>query len=118
MSTCSNSLCVNSGQVPVEYNSNILHVLEAYYGQSQELKRKDLEVNELKIQLNQQMDQVEVLGKEWSDKEAQYKTELKRLEVMVANGVAGLVSIVISHQHLVLLEWKPVIVTGVIYQAY
>lgn len=59
----------NFESLPVEYNSNILHVLEAFYNQSQELKRKELEVSELKAQVKQQMDQVELLGKEWSLKE-------------------------------------------------
>lgn len=31
--------------------------------------------------MTDQMDQVELLGKEWSIKEGQYKTELKKLEV-------------------------------------
>lgn len=73
-----------------------MHVLEAYWAQSQELKKKDQELMELKVQLNQQMDEVELLGKEWSVKEGQYKTELKKLEVMVANGVAGLEAVTLA----------------------
>lgn len=58
-----------------------MHVLEVYWHQCEELKQKDLEIEKLKAKLTDQMDQIELLGKEWGVKEGQYKTELKKLEV-------------------------------------
>lgn len=48
------------------------------------------------------MGQIELLGKEWSVKEAQYKTELKNLEIMVANGVAGIEAVMLGRSNSVL----------------
>lgn len=92
----------NFQPVPVEFNSNVLHVLEAYWQQSESLKKKDKEIAVLQEQLENQAVEFEKLGEEWSIKEGQYKVEVKNLEVMVAHGVVGLEAVTLNRSKSVL----------------
>ncbi|KAL2074400.1 hypothetical protein VTL71DRAFT_8178 [Oculimacula yallundae] len=76
--------------VPIEYNSTILHVLEAYQEMRMELKRREEAIEELKESHTKDIKDFEALATQWEIKEQNYKTELKKLEVMLSKTEDGL----------------------------
>lgn len=77
-------------QVPADYNSCILHILEGYRDLRQQLKSRNEELAKLKALQDTQMAEFEKLGLEWALREKDYKGEVKKLEILLANGPQGL----------------------------
>lgn len=80
----------STAPVPVEYNSCILQVLEAYYELRMELTRKEETIEELKQNHTRDVKDFEVLATRWDMKEKDYKSELKKLEVLLSRTEGGL----------------------------
>jgi hypothetical protein len=85
--------------VPVQYNSCILHVLEAYYDMRLRLRLKQEEIDSLKKLHAKDIDEFEAMAAEWRLKEKEYQTEVKRLEVLLANTERGTESVSIARSH-------------------
>jgi hypothetical protein len=76
--------------IPVQYNSAILHVLEAYQEMRLELNKNKDVIAELKESHGKDIKDFEALAKEWEGKERDYKAELKNLEVLLSRTDGGL----------------------------
>jgi hypothetical protein len=76
--------------VPVQYNSYILHILEAYHNMRVELDNKVLETDQLKRQYSTVVQEMAEKTSGWEEKERNYRTEMKKLEIMLAGGQRGL----------------------------
>lgn len=93
--------------VPIEYNSCILHVLEAYHDLREQLKTKDKgeyismsfhtttnrkrpDIIELQNTHTIAIKEFEDLAEQWVNREQDYKNELKKLEVLLANTEGGM----------------------------
>ncbi len=82
--------------VPVEYNSCILHVLEAYQEQRLELRNRDNTIGELKETHSKDIRDFEMLASQWELKEHGYKTEMKKLEVLLSQTEGGLEKVTLA----------------------
>jgi len=71
-----------------------LHVLEAYQDLRQQLNQKEETVEELKEELKQShtrdIKEFENLATQWEEKEKDYKSEIKRLEVLLSKTKDGM----------------------------
>ncbi|KAH7418431.1 hypothetical protein BKA64DRAFT_199173 [Cadophora sp. MPI-SDFR-AT-0126] len=76
--------------VPVEYNSCILHVLEAYHELRTELRLREDTIEELKHTHTKDIKDFEMLATQWETKEQDYKAEMKKLEVLLSKTDGGL----------------------------
>lgn len=76
--------------IPVQYNSCILHILEAYHDMRLEMIAKDREHEEDVKKLSDAIITFETEESNWLDKEEIYKAEIRRLEIMLATGERGL----------------------------
>jgi hypothetical protein len=83
-------------RVPLEYNSTILHVLEAYQDLRVQLTAKEEDVELLKRTHAKDIKDFEDLAAEWEQKESDYKVELKKLEVLLANTEGGLATVAMA----------------------
>ncbi|TVY16724.1 hypothetical protein LARI1_G005250 [Lachnellula arida] len=76
--------------LPIEYNACILHVLEAYYDLRQLLNAQQDTIEELKQNHTKDVNDFEALATRWELKEEDYKTELKKLEVLLSKTNGGM----------------------------
>lgn len=82
--------------VPVEHNSSILHVLEAYHDMRLQIIEKDAEIATLKRNQARDFEDFEEMAMGWVVKENDYQKEVKRLEVLLANTEGGMESVVMA----------------------
>ena len=82
--------------VPVEYNSCILHVLEAYQEAREELLKKNEEMEELKKDHEKDIKEFEELATQWEFKERDYKAEMKKLEVQLSKTENGMEKVTLA----------------------
>jgi hypothetical protein len=76
--------------VPIAYNSCILHVLEAYQNLRMDLSKREYYIEDLKLGHTKDIKDFEALATRWEMKERDYKTELKKLEVLLSRTEGGL----------------------------
>jgi DNA-binding transcriptional regulator YbjK len=74
----------------VSFNSCILHVLEAYQRMQKELIERDREIRDREQRHENDIKEFTQQKLQWKRKEDEYKSEMKKLEVMVATGARGL----------------------------
>jgi hypothetical protein len=79
--------------LPVHYNSCILHVLEDYYDLRTRLQAKEQEIESLRQRHAKDIGEFEEMASGWRMKERDYKTEMKRLEVLLAHTEGGMESL-------------------------
>lgn len=89
----------NFSPVPVEYNSCILHVLEAYQDLREQVNAKQEIIDELKQSHTKDIKDFEQLATRWEKKEQDYKTELKKLEVLLSKTEGGMESVVMARSN-------------------
>jgi hypothetical protein len=77
--------------LPVEYNSGILRVFEDYRKVRDEKERLSSMVKEV-------LDQWEAQGNEWEATECRYQTEIRRLELLIAQGTSGMLGLMKARQ--------------------
>jgi hypothetical protein len=82
--------------VPIQYNSCILHALEAYYDLQVQLQRKSAELESLKQTHDRDIDDFDELTKAWSTKENDYQKEVKRLEVLLSRTDGGMEAVTMA----------------------
>lgn len=82
--------------VPIEYNSTILHVLEAYQDLRVKLVANDQAMEVLRQSHMKDIKDFEELAGQWQQKEADYKSEVKRLEVLLSKTEGGLESVAMA----------------------
>jgi len=74
----------------VPFNSCILHVLEAYQHMRKELIEKDCEIRDREQRHENDIKEFTQQKLRWKRKEDEYKSEMKKLEVMLATRARGL----------------------------
>jgi len=82
--------------LPIEYNACILHVLEAYYDMRQLLNAQQDTIEELKQSHTKNVNDFEALATRWELKEGDYKTELKKLEVLLSKTQGGMEEVALA----------------------
>lgn len=70
--------------IPVEYNSYVLHLIEGFHDIQEKLQAANVACDEAKKARSQTSDDFRIVADEWERREAQYKAEVKRLEVLLA----------------------------------
>jgi hypothetical protein len=76
--------------VPIQYNSCILHVLEAYNDLRVQMLTKDEALKILKQNHARDIKDFEELANSWQMKEKDYQVEVKRLEVLLSKTEGGM----------------------------
>ncbi|KAJ0320700.1 hypothetical protein COL5a_009554 [Colletotrichum fioriniae] len=83
--------------VPREYNSYILHLLEGYWDLQERLKKTELELAEEKETKLRSLEEFTKMSEEWESKEADFRAEIKRMElVLVDMAPAGVGAVVLA----------------------
>jgi hypothetical protein len=88
--------------VPVQYNSTILHVLEAYQDLRMQLIAKEEEIEVLKRSHTKDIKDFEELAAAWHQKEIDYKVEVKKLEVLLSKTEGGMESVAMARSRSVI----------------
>lgn len=82
--------------LPIEYNSCILHVLEAYQAMRVELGKKEEEVEMMKHRHTEAIQDFEDMATKWEAKEKDYQVELKKLEVLLSQTEGGMEKVTLA----------------------
>ncbi|CZR54270.1 uncharacterized protein PAC_04153 [Phialocephala subalpina] len=82
--------------LPKEYNSCILHVLEAYQGMRDEIAKKDEEIEAMKQRHTMATKDFENMATKWEAREKDYQAELKKLEVILSKTEGGMEKIMLA----------------------
>lgn len=82
--------------VPIEYNSTILHVLEAYQELQSEVRRKEESMEELKRTHTKDIKDFETLATQWELKERDYKREIRQMEILLGKTEGGLAKVTLA----------------------
>lgn len=82
--------------VPIEYNSTILHVLEAYYDLRMQLQSTIEAIVVLNQSHGNDIKEFEGMADQWHKKEKDYQVEIKRLEVLLSKTPGGLESVMMA----------------------
>ncbi|KAK2052843.1 hypothetical protein LY76DRAFT_669594 [Colletotrichum caudatum] len=70
--------------VPREYNSYILHLLEGYWGVQEQLKKTEQALAEEMETKQRSLEEFAKVSDEWQEKEAAFRSEIKRMELVLA----------------------------------
>lgn len=82
--------------LPVQYNSTIMHVLEAYQDLRMQLIAKEEAIEELKQSHTKDIKDFEELAVAWHQKENDYMVEVKKLEVLLSKTERGMESVAMA----------------------
>ncbi|APA10661.1 hypothetical protein sscle_06g054310 [Sclerotinia sclerotiorum 1980 UF-70] len=82
--------------VPVEYNTCILHVLEAFNDLEEELARKNGEIEEIKARHTKDIREFDVMAEQWKAKEKDYQKEMKNLEILLSKTEGGMENVTMA----------------------
>jgi hypothetical protein len=86
----------NLDPIPKHYNATVLHVLEAYQDLRMQLNAKEEAIESLKESHTKDIKDFEELATQWQQKESDYKSELKKLEVLLSKTEGGLESVALA----------------------
>ncbi|EFQ26161.1 hypothetical protein CGRA01v4_14643 [Colletotrichum graminicola] len=70
--------------VPREYNSYILHLLEGYWSVQEQLKKTKQALAEELETKQRSLEEFTKMSDEWQEKEADFRSEIKRMELVLA----------------------------------
>ncbi|KAK1978130.1 hypothetical protein LZ30DRAFT_801091 [Colletotrichum cereale] len=70
--------------VPREYNSYILHLLEGYWGVQEQIKKTEQALAEETETKQRSLEEFTKMSDEWQEKEAAFRSEIKRMELVLA----------------------------------
>ncbi|KAI0377402.1 hypothetical protein F5Y04DRAFT_291774 [Hypomontagnella monticulosa] len=70
--------------IPIEYNSYVLHLIEGFASSQKRIRAIDTARAETKHSLEQHLEHFKLVADEWLEREGQYKSEIKRLEVLLS----------------------------------
>lgn len=82
--------------IPIQYNSTVLHVLEAYQDLRMLLNAKEEATELLKQSHTKDIKDFEELATQWQQKERDYQSELKKLEVILSKTEGGMESVALA----------------------
>lgn len=82
--------------IPIQYNSAILHVLEAYQELREELEKQGIVTQQLRESHAKDIEDFEELARTWERREKNYKNELKLLEVQLSKLPDGMEKVSLS----------------------
>ncbi|KAK0368602.1 hypothetical protein CLIM01_14043 [Colletotrichum limetticola] len=83
--------------VPREYNSYILHLLEGYWDLQERLKKTEQELAEEKETKLKSLEEFTKMSEEWESKEADFRAEIKRMELVLVDVTpAGVGAVVLA----------------------
>ena len=85
--------------LPREYNTYILHLLEAYQELREKLSIKQDLIDELRTTNAAELEEFENLAMKWELKENEYKLEVKRLEIMLSKTDGGVENVAIARRN-------------------
>ncbi|KAL3424768.1 hypothetical protein PVAG01_04049 [Phlyctema vagabunda] len=88
--------------LPIEHNSSVLHLLEAYHDIKVHLDTKDHIIFEMQERHTQVIHEYEEKLAQWEAKEQDYQSEMKNLEVILAKTEGGLEKVTIARTNSVL----------------
>lgn len=88
----------------VPFNSCILHVLETYHHMRKELIEKDRQIRDQEQRHEDDIKEFRQQQLRWKEKEDEYKSEMKKLEVMLATGARGLELVTLARSRYALNE--------------
>jgi hypothetical protein len=90
----------NLGQsLAPQNNEPVLRILEAYRGLEAEKGELKAKLAQAVSHCNTTLDTLEGERKRWKEDETNYRHEIKRLEVLIANGKMGLSEVALARQH-------------------
>ncbi|KFX87256.1 hypothetical protein V490_08401 [Pseudogymnoascus sp. VKM F-3557] len=92
--------------VPAEYTSCVLEVLEGYNKTRLELAKKKQELEEAKKEKEETESELWQKTLEWKEEESRYKTEIKKLEVILAKTPGGMELVSVARAQSVLRRDK------------
>jgi hypothetical protein len=81
--------------LPIQQNSSLLHLLEDYRG----LRLEKDKIEEL---LKQTLDGFKEAEERWTTEEAEYRAEIRRLELIIARGKQGMTELIRTREHSVI----------------
>ncbi|ORY71543.1 uncharacterized protein BCR38DRAFT_330350, partial [Pseudomassariella vexata] len=70
--------------IPVEYNTYVLHLIEGFNGIQENLDDANAAREKARQSHNQGLEDFKTVADEWSRREAKFKAEIKRLELLIA----------------------------------
>jgi hypothetical protein len=76
--------------IPIEYNSTIMHILEAYNDLLNQIRDKDHAIHVLQQTHTKDVNDYEAIANAWCEKENEYKVEVKRLEILLSKTENGM----------------------------
>ncbi|KAI3541170.1 hypothetical protein CABS01_01451 [Colletotrichum abscissum] len=83
--------------VPREYNSYILHLLEGYWDLQERLRKTEQELAEEKETKLKSLEEFTKMSEEWESKEADFRAEIKRMELVLVDVTpAGVGAVVLA----------------------
>ncbi|GKT48832.1 uncharacterized protein ColSpa_09013 [Colletotrichum spaethianum] len=83
--------------VPREYNSYILHLLEGYWNVQDQLKKTKQVLAEETETKQRSLEEFTKMSDEWQEKEAAFRAEIKRMELVLAkNAPDGVGAVVLA----------------------
>ncbi|TGO51671.1 hypothetical protein BCON_0156g00160 [Botryotinia convoluta] len=82
--------------IPVEYNTCILHVLEAYNDLQEMLAVKEGEIEEIKGRHTKDIREFDGMAEQWKAKEKDYQKEIKKLEVLLSKTEGGMENVTMA----------------------
>ncbi|KAF5873804.1 uncharacterized protein Bfra_005271 [Botrytis fragariae] len=82
--------------IPVEYNTCILHVLEAYNDLQEMLAVKEGEIEEINGRHTKNIREFDGMAEQWKAKEKDYQKEIKNLEVLLSKTEGGMENVTMA----------------------
>lgn len=70
--------------IPIEYNSYVLHLIEGFANSQERIQVAEAARTEAKHSLEHHLEHFQSMADEWLEREGQYKSEIKRLEVLLS----------------------------------
>lgn len=96
------------GPIPVQYNTYILHLMEAFHDMQGKIDAANTARIEMYDTCNQVSQDFKTITDEWVKREAQYKAEVKRLEVIIARTSRdGLETVALARTNSVMHRGEP-----------
>jgi hypothetical protein len=94
--------------IPLEYNPYILHLIEGFHDIQRKLDAVNGACDEVKSAQDQLSEDFKTVMNEWARREAQYKSEVKRLEILLAQmSYAGLETVTLARTNSVVDRGEP-----------
>ncbi|KAJ8124845.1 hypothetical protein O1611_g8794 [Lasiodiplodia mahajangana] len=75
--------------IPIEYNSYVLHLVDGFAKARENTRKAEAACQEARQSLEHNLDEFRQLANDWLERESQYRSEVKRLEVLLSKSSQG-----------------------------